>query len=182
MKEVLIQISKLSKYDWVHNFYYVSNMGYIFNAKTGKRLEPYNQGCGRCQIWLYGTDAKKKEYVYRVVAEAFVPNPDNKPDINHLDENPLNNRADNLEWCTKRENNQYGGKQKRANQNRIKNIVAVFPSNEARIFTRVQLRKMFGNISPILRCCNTSFKKCSKYKGIYWSYLTPNESQLSLNF
>ena len=122
MTEVLTQINKIPKYAWVHDYYYVSNYGYVLNSKRGKRIEPYNQGNSRCQIWLYGLGKRKKEYDYRVVAEAFVPNPLNKSDINHLDENPFNSRADNLAWCTKKENNQYGNKEKRHRENLKKKI------------------------------------------------------------
>ena len=44
----------------------------------------------------------------RVVAKVFVPNPENKPEVNHKEENPANNRADNLEWMTREENLNYG--------------------------------------------------------------------------
>ena len=45
--------------------------------------------------------------IHRLVGEAFIPNPDNLPQINHMDENPKNNRVDNLEWCTREYNIRY---------------------------------------------------------------------------
>lgn len=59
-------------------------------------------------------DKKRSSYtVHRLVAQAFIPNPENKTDVNHLDNNPLNNRVDNLEWLTHKENMEYSAKQGR---------------------------------------------------------------------
>lgn len=52
------------------------------------------------------------KYVHRLVAEVFIPNPDNLPQINHKDEDKTNNRVDNLEWCTQLYNNLYGSRMK----------------------------------------------------------------------
>lgn len=51
--------------------------------------------------------------VHRIVAEAFIPNPEGHPIINHIDENPANNKAANLEWCSYKYNTNYGGAQER---------------------------------------------------------------------
>lgn len=62
-------------------------------------------------------DGKMKHYkVHRLVAMAFIPNPNNLPIINHKDENPSNNNVNNLEWCTVAYNNAYGTARKRASK------------------------------------------------------------------
>lgn len=52
----------------------------------------------------------------------YIPNPDNLPQVNHLDENKHNNNINNLAWCTARENNMYGTRAERANQTRLANL------------------------------------------------------------
>lgn len=75
--------------------------GYFVKGKKLKQRENSN-GYLRCRMNLEGNS---KEYlVHRLVAECFIPNPDNKPCINHKDGNKHNNSIENLEWCTKSEN------------------------------------------------------------------------------
>lgn len=87
--------------------YEVSNLGRIRNKKTGEIKTQRQTKTGYMITDLKG-GKKMTSYVHRLVAEAFIPNPDGLPHINHKDENKTNNSADNLEWCTPAYNNAYG--------------------------------------------------------------------------
>ena len=84
--------------------YEVSNDGAIRNKESKKILKTFinDKGYEIVSLWLNGKD--KKFRVHRLVADAFIPNPENKAQINHIDGNKLNNHADNLEWSTHSEN------------------------------------------------------------------------------
>jgi hypothetical protein len=69
-----------------------------------KLLNPQSISAKYLQISLCGDGTKKKMYIHRLVIDAFILNPENKPECNHKDGNKLNNHASNLEWCTTSEN------------------------------------------------------------------------------
>lgn len=69
---------------------------------------PFLTKCGYHQIVLCKDGVRKKHLIHRLVANAFIENPDKLPIINHKDENKLNNRVDNLEWCSAYYNLRYG--------------------------------------------------------------------------
>lgn len=83
--------------------------------RTGvpKKLAPQRNIYGYAIIKLMKGGKSITYRVYRLVAMAFVPNPDNLPHINHKDENKLNNNPNNLEWCDNSYNNNYGTRNKR---------------------------------------------------------------------
>ena len=95
--------------------YQVSNLGRIRSfkqKKDGKILSLIEQ-----KNYLYVSLSKHcketRRLVHRLVAEAFIDNPDNLPEVNHKDENTMNNNASNLEWCTSKYNSNYGTRNKR---------------------------------------------------------------------
>lgn len=98
--------------------YEVSNQGRVRSLDrhtTGKRnriikgkvLSQVENFFGYCIVYLCKDGKQKPTRVHRLVAEAFIPNPENKPVVNHKDGNPKNNIIQNLEWCTQAENIQH---------------------------------------------------------------------------
>jgi hypothetical protein len=89
-----------------YNMYEVSTFGNIRNKKTGKILKQSKSEGGYMSVGLMRNDeTRKTPSVHRLVAITFIENPENKPQVNHLDKNRSNNNVNNLEWCTSRENN-----------------------------------------------------------------------------
>lgn len=87
--------------------YSITSLGEVFNNKTGRKLKS-SINKGYCGVYLYNENGRKFFLVHRLVAEAFIPNENDLPDINHRDENPMNNSIENLEWCTPKYNCNYG--------------------------------------------------------------------------
>lgn len=90
------------------NKYQISNTGKVRNKKTGLILKPKYNHKGYQYVNLSVSKYKSiKWYIHRLVGFHFIPNPENKPQINHIDGNPSNNVAENLEWVTNEENQRH---------------------------------------------------------------------------
>ena len=84
--------------------YIVSNTGRVKNAITGRELKQETHHCGYLRVHLCGKEKSGMLRVHRLVAESFIPNPEGKPQVNHIDGDKRNNNVENLEWTTPIEN------------------------------------------------------------------------------
>ena len=87
--------------------YLITLDGKLFSLKTMKFLKLKVTNAGYNQIQLFNKDGYKYFSVHRLVAEAYIPNLENKEQVNHMDGNKLNNLACNLEWMTRSENQKH---------------------------------------------------------------------------
>ena len=145
--------------------YEVSNTGQVRSVKTGRILKNCLAGKGYCQVGLHKDGVQKNVFVHRLVAQAFIPNPKNYPEVNHKDENKLNNRIDNLEWCTSKYNINYGTRTERISkpvEQLDNNGIVVATYSSATEAERV-LGFFQGNI------CRACRKGVMRY-GYYWKY------------
>ena len=118
--------------------YQISDTGQVWSCYK-KGFMSLTQRAGYPWVILYKDGKQKGFSVHRLVAEAFLPNPDNLPIVNHKDENKMNNNVDNLEWCSHSYNNTYGkGFESRAEKQSKTtyqydldyNLIAVYPSTQ----------------------------------------------------
>ena len=117
--EGLYEVSNLGRVRSVDR-YVIDSLGHRKFYK-GKVLSIVKNKNGYLLINLYCNEKNKKCLVHRLVAEAFVSNPDNLPEVNHKDEDKTNNRVDNLEWCNRKYNVNFGTARIRRKDTLIKN-------------------------------------------------------------
>ena len=131
------------------------------------------KGCGYKYVALSKGDKPKNFSVHRLVARAFVQNPNNLPEVNHIDEDKSNNRADNLEWVTHIQNEHHGTKIERAARTRHRKAVEALDEhgNVVGTYDRIaDAAKALGlDISTIWQVCN-KIRNCKTAGGYRWRY------------
>lgn len=93
--------------------YQVSNLGRVKSNRSRKTILKPNDLKGYQQVTLINNNERKSFLVHRLVAKAFIPNPNNYQEVNHKDENKANNSVSNLEWCNRTYNCNYGDRNKK---------------------------------------------------------------------
>jgi hypothetical protein len=86
-------------------YYLISNLGTLKSKKTGSVINPWKTYQGYLQVELSFIKPRKKFYLHRLVAKAFIENPNNEPAINHINSKRSDNRVENLEWVSISVNN-----------------------------------------------------------------------------
>lgn len=122
-------------------YYQVSNKGNVRSVDRrvqcsnsvrfykGRVLSQCQDDKGYFRVLLAVAGMHKSRQIHRLVAEAFIDNPNNLPEVNHKDENPSNNSVDNLEWCSKVYNLEYGTGRARSMKSQHKKAVQQFDLN-----------------------------------------------------
>ena len=135
----------------------------------GRILKPLTSSSGYLCVNLYKNNIKKEYLVHRLVAEAFIDNPDNLSQVNHRDENKLNNNVDNLEWCDAKYNINFGTCIERRSKKKSKPVLQYTLDGE---FVRewpstMEAARNGFNQGNIWMCCQGKLKT---YKGYIWKY------------
>ena len=154
--------------------YEVSDLGRVKSLKYGKEriLKPQKNTRGYLKVALCKDGKVEQPKIHRLVAEAFIPNPNNLETINHKDEVKTNNTVGNLEWMSVKDNNNYGTRNKRVGEAHSKQVqmfdkktfelLETFPStHEAERITGI-------SNSNISECCNANRKSAG---GYIWRYI-----------
>jgi len=172
----------------VHGYeglYHVSSLGRIKRNERFKTLRVDRRGY--LTVWLCKNSTQKNYKVHRLVATAFIQNPEGKKTVNHIDGNKQNNAVENLEWATHSENIIHANKtglrtvtdaqrkaasangKKTCDQNRQRKAVFCTKDGIKREFVSAHdgARFVCGSPSPIIKCCKGKKKT---YKGYEWGY------------
>lgn len=150
------------------NLYEISNFGVIRKVKTKRPLKVFYRTNGYYTTSLCKNYKVTMIYLHRVIAETFIPNPNNLPCINHIDGNKTNNDLSNLEWCSYSDNNRH------AYEIGLKNCKKVaqydIDGNLIKIYNSVINASKETNISQA-NISSCALGKRNKAGGFIWKYL-----------
>ena len=147
--------------------YQVSNWGRVKSIKFGKEriLKPQKDKDGYLQVTLCKNNNQCQFKVHRLVAEVFLPNPNNYKEVNHKDENKTNNVVTNLEWCDRKYNQNYGTRTEKCSKKVYQyTLDGQFVKEWKSTMECGRNGYRQGNVAA---CCRGKLKT---YKGFIWRY------------
>ena len=172
MKEIWKDIEGYEKLYQVSNLGNVKSLNYRHTGKE-KLLKTAKDKDGYLRVGLYKDGKTKNCSVHRLVAFAFIPNPDNLPQVNHIDENKQNNISSNLEFCDAKYNINYGTHNKRQSESRTnypkfsKQVLCVETGIIYPSLSQVEREFNFSKAS-ISKCCLGKQQTCGNF---HWRYI-----------
>ena len=142
-----------SKWVKINDFIEVSNFGEV--KSHGKIIKGEITSGGYCRVHISHKGVQYKFLVHRLVAEAFILNPNRLPEVNHIDGNKQNNSVDNLEWCTRSQNTSHAFKTGLRNYNGCKNPHSKLTQSDVETIRRIYVRGK--------HCENNSYGLAKRY-------------------
>ena len=158
--------------------FYISNLGNVKNSETNVVYTQYKGSSGYNQVSLNINGKKKSFMVHRLVALSFIPNQLNKPQVNHIDGNKTNNKVENLEWVTGKENMQHAldlGIFKRYNNQTYKNKFGADHNRSVKLICDGKIYNGYSEASRLTGLHTSTVhwgvKKDKPVKGYYFKKL-----------
>lgn len=141
-------------------------------VKEDHIIKPQKTKDGYMQVYLHKNGKHLHTGVHRLVAMAFLPNPEGLPEVNHINEDKSDNRAVNLEWCTKEYNRNYGTRLERAAKSNMKKVICI---ETGQVFESVKA----ATAAMGLRCSTSITNVLKGYRksaaGYHWDYYRGEE-------
>ena len=145
--------------------YAVTEDGKIWSHKSKKFLNPGKHRNGYLQVALWQNNKPKYYFIHRLVAEAFIPNPNNLPQVNHKDENKTNNNVWNLEWCNRKYNMNYGTMRERSAHNHGKPVRCI---ETGVVYYSIKDAEKQNGITHVFDSCKNPKRTAG---GYHWEYV-----------
>jgi hypothetical protein len=158
------------------DLYQISNEGRVKSlgnnkSRKEKMLKGVKNSNGYLGVGLYKNGKLVRKYVHRLVAEAFIPNPNHYKEVNHKDENKQNNHVDNLEWCSSKYNANYGTRNQKSSEKRSKRVDQI-DAVTGEVVRQWESTNECGrngyNQGHVAACARGELKT---FKGYVWKYL-----------
>jgi len=150
--------------------YKISNLGNVLSVRCGKLRKLSVNQYGYHQLWLSKNGVRKCHLAHQLVARAFIPNPNQQPQVNHRDLVKLNNSISNLEWCSTFQNNRHYHSIRLGRECLDVEMICINSGNAVGRFKgcREAGRKTGIQYINIMRCCNGQRKSAGGYR---WRWL-----------